>query len=185
MGACSFFNMIESASADDGFRELCKNAIQECGNDPYNGTISTTNLVSRTIKIADKYSAKAMGKGKKYAETHIEDIPKRRCQALDLGVVRYEVHTLKKVPGANNEYELIGFDFDKSDRYGYFKTKEEAVAKAEKLFMHEPYSNYRIIQTKAAYKTMVKTYKSKPSRVPKDGRLVEIHRYLYFGVAAE
>lgn len=56
MGACNFIEFKEAKTADAAFVELVQEAFWEHGHDPYNGTISTTWLKDKPIRIADKWS---------------------------------------------------------------------------------------------------------------------------------
>ena len=46
MGACTFTNYyVGKLNIQDAYKQLCENARIEYGQDPYNGTISTTDLI--------------------------------------------------------------------------------------------------------------------------------------------
>lgn len=56
MGACKFIDFKAAETAEDAFGVLVQEAFYEYGHDPYNGTISTTYLTGRPVRIADEWS---------------------------------------------------------------------------------------------------------------------------------
>ena len=54
MGACNFIEFKVAKTARQAFDELVNEALYEYGHDPYNGTISTTSLSRRPIKVIQK-----------------------------------------------------------------------------------------------------------------------------------
>lgn len=78
MGACTFSRAIKASSMYNGYNELKENALEEYGNDLYNGTISTTN---ECIDVTDKWKS---SKKELYAfiEEMLENCPKRTCYSV-------------------------------------------------------------------------------------------------------
>ena len=84
-GAQPFAQVGDGKSAKEVFNKLVDEATYECGHDPYNGTISTTNFGgSNVIKIADTYSEEADVKAKEYIEKD-DNGEKWISKCLDLG----------------------------------------------------------------------------------------------------
>lgn len=55
MGACNFIVFGKGATAQETFDALVSDARFEYGHDPYNGTISTTYLTGRPVRVADEW----------------------------------------------------------------------------------------------------------------------------------
>lgn len=83
-GAQPFANVGDGKYAKEVFNKLVDEATYECGHDPYNGTISTTNFGGSVIKIADTYSEEADVKAKEYIEKD-DNGEKWVSKCLDLG----------------------------------------------------------------------------------------------------
>ena len=56
MGACNFIEFGKGETAQEAFDKLVDQALWEYGHDPYNGTISTTSLTGRPVRIADEWA---------------------------------------------------------------------------------------------------------------------------------
>ena len=54
MGACNFIEFQTGKTAEDAFAKLCDEMTFYYGHDPYNGTISTTRLSRRPVKVIQK-----------------------------------------------------------------------------------------------------------------------------------
>ena len=54
MGACNFIEFKVAKTKEDAFVALVREAIHEFGEDPYNGTISTTDLSRKPAKVIQK-----------------------------------------------------------------------------------------------------------------------------------
>lgn len=59
MGACNFIDFKAARTAQEAFDALVQEAFYEYGHDPCNGTISTTCLTGRPVRIADEWSEEA------------------------------------------------------------------------------------------------------------------------------
>lgn len=69
MGACNFIEFYKADTAEKAFKELVQQAEWEYGHDPYNGTISTTSLSRRPVKVIRKrFTKKAVDDAYKVAE---------------------------------------------------------------------------------------------------------------------
>lgn len=78
MGATTFYNRITAPSMSEGYRELVEQAIDDCGNDPYNGTISTTYSFTDVTK---KYQASKKSLGD-FVDDSYDSMSKRDCWAI-------------------------------------------------------------------------------------------------------
>jgi hypothetical protein len=78
MGACRFSKFyIGKKSPQEAFDELCNEAISEYGNNPYNGTISTTDLV-KVVELPTRVSPQ------KFLENNAENVDKWCCWCVEL-----------------------------------------------------------------------------------------------------
>ena len=69
MGACNFIEFGLGKTKEDAFEELVREAELEHGHDQYNGTISTTSLSRKPVKVIRKrYTPKAQQEAVKVAE---------------------------------------------------------------------------------------------------------------------
>lgn len=192
MGAQAFSESIKSHSAKEGFNILAERAIECHGSDSYNGTISTCEFGS-CKKRFDKYSEKNIKEAYKY----IEDInygEKWQADYIDLGVVEYKVIKAVKESYENSpKYKLkyIVEDF-RGAKIDSFMTKTEAINKASELVTKNMKSyritkDYDLVEGNNLLVRCLpeeKSYKTKPKKIPKGSRLVEIHEYLFFGWAS-
>lgn len=78
MGATTFYNTVSAPSMSEGYRELVEQAIDDCGNDPYNGTISTTYSFTDVTK---KYHASKKSLGD-FVDDSYDSMGKRDCWAI-------------------------------------------------------------------------------------------------------
>jgi hypothetical protein len=78
MGATTFYNRVTAPSMSEGYRELVEQAIDDCGNDPYNGTISTTYSFTDVTK---KYQASKKSLGD-FVDDSYDSMGKRDCWAI-------------------------------------------------------------------------------------------------------
>lgn len=69
MGACNFIEFCVGKTAGEAFDELVEQSVWEYGHDPYNGTISTTSLSRRPVKVIRKrFTEKARQEAVEIAE---------------------------------------------------------------------------------------------------------------------
>lgn len=70
MGACNFIEFGKGKTAEEAFDALVHEAMYEYGHDPYNGTISTTSLSRKPVKVIRKrFTEKAIKEAMKVAES--------------------------------------------------------------------------------------------------------------------
>ena len=88
MGATDFSKFyIGKFNPQEAYNQLCDQARSEYGSDPYNGTISTTDLV----KVEELPSGMSP---QKYLKAYAEDVEKRECWCVELK--RSYLQTAKK-----------------------------------------------------------------------------------------
>lgn len=139
-----------------------------------------------------------------------EGVGKRSCYGIDLGIVRYDVERTsvkKEVVAASKDapkpvwgkrYIAICFcdNFDEKESPAFVSQKEaEAWLKkmAERGDIYRGIIEHRMVITNGvsvkkasfSFSKEVKSYKKLPSRLPAKATVREIHRYLFYGVAAE
>lgn len=69
MGACNFITFGKGKTKEEAFKALVQEAEWEYGHDPYNGTISTTSLSRKPVKVIRKrYTPKAQSEAVEVAE---------------------------------------------------------------------------------------------------------------------
>ena len=135
MGACDCASGVLSGySANQVYADLVDECVSECGNDPYNGTFSTCNLV-RMHKIADKFSEKNVKVGQKLLYDLMEkgEIGKWSAHGVDLGVDHYEI-IRPKFKKNTGKLKAMFCVTSNSDRYSErFDTLKEAQEYAMKM----------------------------------------------------
>lgn len=96
MGASLFRDEVETYDLTASFNDMVELALYEHGHDPYNGTISTTDLLP-TIQFAKTYSKRIQNKFEKEVNAdNLKMYPaRRRTQPYNLGVVGYQPLTIK------------------------------------------------------------------------------------------
>lgn len=201
MGACNFSHVIDAYSAREGFGMLVSEAVYECGNDGYNGTISTCSLGAvRDLSSSGNYTKAVMKK----AEQYIKDDDygsKWTATCLDLGIIGYDVITAKKTqekPKTKAEYRqkyvVLSSALDSGTNISLYRdTKKEADDLAMQLAVKNNRSYYVAkrpvnvnrgddLVTSISYTTTRK--KTKPKTCPANSVIKPVHKYMYYGWAA-
>lgn len=193
MGACSFIKTAYAGSAREAFDSLVKDAIREYGDNSYNGTISTCSY-GGTVMRFDKYSKSNEDKAYKLIE---EDGygEKWDAKAIDLGIVHYEVTTIKKVSVKKEKPKwTMMYVVHYGGRTKLFKTKTESDAEAMKLLKNgesDVYVSKEYVNTVkgsevvSEFKIEKKKSKTKPKSLKPNQTYNEIHKYMFYGFAAE
>lgn len=199
MGACSFTHTVISESPGFGFDSLVEEANYSHGVESYNGSINTCSM-GRCTKKFDK----ANDTNRKKAYQHIredENGQKWRADYIDVGVVRYDVITVKKKNvDYKAEFKLMyavvkKHSNDIASSKNAFKTKTEADKKAVELTLktgkeHAVVKEYVNIARAGGtvctdVYTETKSYKTRPNLKPLPNRkIVEIHEYIFYGWAS-
>ena len=199
MGAMNFYVTECGKDEHEAFSKLVKEAKREHGEDMYNGTISTTDLVGAPVVIAKKFSDKSENAGYEYAKKNNYG-EKWESRCLDLGVKEYIVTTVKKtlVPERETFIFEIGYILEEI-RDGIvasvgkpFETKQEAEDAAAQRAIE---SGTRVVVCKATVPTKgrevvsyvdpdVRHYEKLPQNLPEGAVVSEIHMYGFYGLAA-
>lgn len=198
MGATEFANTWTGTDYKQGFRELCDQATFEYGNDPYNGTISTTHLSHRRPhKVADRYTKTADKKAQAYLEK-VDYGERWETRVIDLGVCGYEVARFVKVPhtSADAQFQTRYVAYADERELGTYKTAAEARAALEKAIAlpRNAKVSYFHVEKKAvkvsgkstttcAYERQVRIMKSAPKTIPKGATVTPIHKFVFYGLA--
>lgn len=198
MGAQAFTEIAEGINIREVFDRLVRDAIYENGNDSYNGTISTCNLVGRPRKVFDKYSldnidvARVFIKNDNYGE-------KWQADWIDLGVCRYEVRTVKKKtkkPTAEYKMQHCVYEYGETLRdkklLAHKDTKKAAddiaikyALEGKEVVVEKDYVKIKGDALETDFEITTKNYDKKPKLKPMEGRvIVEIHKYILYGWAA-
>lgn len=102
MGACDFGTSVigKFENVNEAYNQACDDAIHYHGNDPYNGTISTTRGF-RFIKDCPKYGTKAF---QKWKDKEMEKIEKYEpCVAIEIkGKIFNEMKKSRRLNGKKN-----------------------------------------------------------------------------------
>ncbi|AIY85231.1 hypothetical protein U729_3178 (plasmid) [Clostridium baratii str. Sullivan] len=196
MGATNFLHEIESESAKKAFRVLVEEANYDYGLQDYNGSINTCSLSGCTMKF-DKWSKTNEKKAMKFIEEDEDYGIKWKAQYVDLGVIGFDVRTVKVVNNKNQKAAKLKYvvrtsgtdsfvnSFDKKELANKealnYSLKHGITCTVKKEYCSKNSSNtdisYTSVQTKR-YKTKPKL-KDLPNR-----KIVPIHKYLFYGWAS-
>ena len=78
MGSCTFYNRTVAPNMKEAYKNLVDDAIEESGNDAYNGTISTTNGF---VDVTEKFK-KSKKKLNDFIESAEDVMDKRDCWGI-------------------------------------------------------------------------------------------------------
>lgn len=199
MGMMSFYVTECGKDEYEAFSKLVKEAQREYGEDMYNGTISTTELVGAPVVIAKNYSAESEDAGYEYAKKNNYG-EKWESRCLDLGVTEYVVTTVKKTVIRKRAPLVFRTRYILEEiRDGIvatvgmpFESKQEAEDAAAQRAIE---SGTRVVVCKATVPTKgrdvvsfvesdVRHYKELPKDLPEGASVAEIHMYGFYGWAA-
>lgn len=202
MGAVRFYVTARGKNKEEAFASAVHAAILDKGDDAYNGTISTTELVGDTVVIASKYSSNADSKGRKHAEKDGYG-NKWESRCLDLGVCGYLVDTVKKhfpdkteKPVYKTKYVLYlggyGCHYKSADDgciYDTMEKAEEAAVRCARETKFEveihkrlvPVSGNEAVEVISSSSVVVPEY---PKDLPENSTVTELHVYAFYGFAA-
>jgi len=199
MGAVNFYVTECGIDECEAFDKLVTEATLQYGEDEYNGTISTTELVGDPVVIAREFSDESENAGYEYAKKN-DYGEKWESRCLDLGVTEYIVTTVKKT--VIRERATLVFETRyilEEIRDGViasvgepFKTKQEAEDAAIKRAIE---SGTRVVASRTKVPTKgrdvvsyvdpdVQHYKKLPKDLPEGASVAEIHMYGFYGWAA-
>ena len=199
MGMMSFYVTECGKDEREAFNKLVAEATREYGEDEYNGSISTTELVGDPVVIAKEFSDESEDAGCKYAKKNNYG-EKWESRCLDLGVTEYIVTTVKKTLVPERETFIFETRYILEEiRDGVvasvgkpFETKQEAEDAAVQRAIE---SGTRVVVCKATVPTKgrdvvsyadpdVQHYKKLPKDLPEGASVAEVHIYGFYGWAA-
>lgn len=199
MGAVNFYVTECGIDEHEAFDKLVTEATIAYGEDEYNGTISTTELVGDPVVIAREFSDESENAGYEYAKKHNYG-EKWESRCLDLGVTEYIVTTVQKTliqdrvsPVFETRYILEEFTNGVVMSVGKpFETEQEAEDAAMKRAIE---SKTRVVvrEVKVPVKGKdvvsyvdpdVRHYEKLPKDLPEGATVSEIHVYGFYGKAA-
>ena len=202
MGATEVMCCAYGENPREAFEKLVNKALHDYGYDSYNGTVSTCSLIGQAQMTFDKVSPANEKKAYKFANKQLADIGKRDCYFIDLGVDHYEVVTVKKEVNKKGEPPVfkkrfvVRMEGDGCPCTKAFEKKAEAEKFATQQILIKKYIFVEIVvdyvKVKGSNlvesfttnittkKTMNKALKAQPNRTVR-----EIHKYLFYGWAAE
>ena len=198
MGMISFYVTECGRDEYDAFSKLVMEAQREYGEDMYNGTISTTELIGDPVVIAKEFSDESEDAGYEYAKKNNYG-EKWESRCLDLGVKEYIVTTVKRTHSRPRQsrvctqYILEEFKDGVVTSIGKpFEIREEA----EDAAMQRAIENgTRVVvrETQVLVKGKdvvtymdpdVQHYEKLPKDLPEGAVVSEIHVYGFYGRAA-
>lgn len=199
MGAVNFYVTECGIDECEAFDKLVTEATLQYGEDEYNGTISTTELVGDPVVIAREFSDESENAGYEYAKKN-DYGEKWESRCLDLGVTEYIVTTVQKTliqdrvsPVFETRYILEEFINGVVRSVGKpFETEQEAEDAAMKRAIE---SKTRVVvrEVKVPVKGKdvvsyvdpdVRHYEKLPKDLPEGATVSEIHVYGFYGRAA-
>lgn len=197
MGATSFIEHGEGKSPEEVFNALVAEATFTHGNDGYNGSINTCSMGRQKLSF-DVFKESNMDKANIFIDKN-DNGQKWVADYIDLGVIRYEVHTVKKNNTGNSPRYKMKFVVKQSCGFEMkniksFDTKKEADDYALTLAVKNSNGNYLVDKeyvivggksTTTEIARTIKEYKTKPNLKPMKNRvIVPIHKYIFFGWAS-
>lgn len=198
MGMRSFYVTECGRDEYEAFSKLVQEAQREYGDDMYNGTISTTELVGDPVVIAEKFSDESENAGSEYAKKNNYG-EKWESRCLDLGVKEYTVTTVKKTHSRPRQsrvctqYILEEFKDGAVTAIGKpFEIREEAEAAAMKRAI-ENGTRVVVRETQVLVKgkdvvtyinSDVQHYEKLPKDLPECAVVSALHVYGFYGWAA-
>lgn len=202
MGANDFVEEGIGIDPREVFQELCRDARDMYGSDPYNGTISTTSLgvcrkrFDRANKTNEKKAwdfVEAQDGGRKWTADYV-----------DVGVVGYIAYSVKIVPSTTTkkiqnpkEYrvrlkrytgevvERVYSSKGEAENEAVFKgrTSKGEIADISVVALVEQPNGKRGVVPVSKVKVTRKEYKTRPKEA--QGRQIyEVHKYIFYGMAA-
>lgn len=182
MGGQTFILRRVARNADVAFDQLREDAIEEYGNDPYSGTISTCASFA-DITVEFKRSGKSAFD---FAKSKLEDMSKRECYAIAEAEPKVNTNKIKStvehaiVKGTSKwDLKYVVYTGWEDRMLESFKTKAEAVKFARQYTEGTKETTFvRMEKWLVNQNANVACIKYKSSSDEKNGQ------YLFFGIAA-
>ena len=201
MGSTTFYKEIESDTIRNAFDKMMDDIHRYHGCDYYNGYGGAAYL-GRCVLTFDKFTnnnqKKASERIKKYFED--EEGNKNYLDCIDLGIVGYQVTTVKKQNNTskNSTPKFKKMYIVRSGNYNddkvLFSSEDKKKAEDEMLRVATRYPHARcvvgyelvagndVLSTVSVKRVM---HKSKPSKVAANATVMALHKYIFFGWVPE
>lgn len=195
MGANFICHTLTGYTARDTFNPFRDDQAEKYGSDYYGGTFGSTNLgYVRTLTTG--LCTKEIEKEAKSILDQAEDDEKSTTvKGLDLGIVGYDIITVKKVKPTNPspaKYEMGYILYDsilEKKVLAKGKDKKEMENKLLEMALEYPEAILKkthllVSGTELVCELNVTTKRvtKKPTRSPKNAIIKEVHKYVFFGV---
>ena len=204
MGACGISRCVSLAKE---FMTSSEIRSWSHSDDSYSGDWNTCASIRKVHKVFDKCTEsnykkfQTMKKYQKMVEDRFDSMSKWSSEVFDLGVVGYEIWSVKKAKVTNvkkpiyqTHFVIYGYDNDmRKKEIGVENTQTLADNKAKKYTIDSGndawWEKTKVLvsgsEDKAKFSLVIKKSKSKP-KTAKSGTVVrEIHKYYVIGMAAE
>jgi hypothetical protein len=191
----NFQEMVIDSNAKKSFLDLV-----DFNKDKYgygrNGTISTTSLDSEPKMSFKKYTVSNEKKAQEFIKKEFknDNIDIRQCCFIDLGVVHYKIITvtqksIKNSPKFKKMY-VVYYDNNKK----FFESKKDAENFALKYKLEHIHNDVNICHeyvpengdakiAEYTYEITTKKSMTKPLKELPNRKVVEMHKYIFYGVA--
>lgn len=200
MGSRFISRTTEGTNIDVAYDLIREADAQRFGDDYYSGHFGSTNLGRCKTLTNDMYNKKI----EKEAKTIIDDEMENGSnwgnvvKGLDLGIIGYDIVTIKKEkkttkpPTYETFYVVYSSGYSNSKMLFKSKVKKEAEDKLmefgfnypDAILLKEPV----LVSGNATILTLdrnVKRVTKKPSKIPAKARLFPIHKYVFYGWVKE
>ena len=195
MGACSVQKTLSGYDVNEVFAEITAAARELYGNDSYSGHIGLCDLTCCDKKFAGMCSKENMDVAKGIIDSALDKIGRNTCHYIDLGIVSYDVVKVKieQTKTVTPKFELMYVVHEESTNKVLFRDKSKKVCEEKMLELGFTYDcilckEYSLVSGSrfvAQTNKTVKSYNKKPKTIPKGAKLMEKHKYVFYGWAAE
>lgn len=204
MGACGISKCVDLAKE---FMTSSEIRSWSHSDDSYSGDWNTCASIRKVHKVFDKCTEtnyKKFNTQKKYqkmVDDRFDAMSKWSSEVFDLGVVGYEIWSVKKEKAANvkkpiyqTRFVICGYDNNmREKKLGVESTQALADKKAQKYTIESGniawWEKTKVLvsgsEDRARFSLVVKKSKSKPKNVKNVSVVREIHKYFVIGMAAE
>ena len=199
MGTLKVRLAVVAESAEQAWREIVAEAIEKYGNDSCNGTFSTCSFIRITKKFEGKVTKSNLVAARKMVDELFDDykVDMRLAYAIDCGIDHYALVSVKKIKAAGRPKQkfVVVWSIGEREWEKAFPSLDEAQDEATKIVLEDASVERVYVQKRSVYEgnnmsaftymRVTKVLKSKPKRIPKGARLVEYHKYYFYGLAVD
>lgn len=204
MGACGISKCVDLAKE---FMTSSEIRSWSHSDDSYSGDWNTCASIRKVHKVFDKCTEsnyKKFNTQKKYqkmVDDRFDAMSKWSSEVFDLGVIGYEIWSVKKEKATNvkkpiyqTRFVICGYDNNmRKKELGVESTQALADKKAQKYTLESGnvawWEKTKVLvsgsEDRARFSLVVKKSKSKPKDLKKVSVVREIHKYFVIGMAAE